>query len=317
MGRKRDLSIFDAIEELDTQDRKAERKRRKETTAEKKRAGEVQSQSKIYNHLLESRILLQRAINKVNDGSYGSDNDNDSSSFRDGCNALIQKLLETRNQLSGISALPESDDDDDDDEKEYDCRDLLRPAASASTDLHDALQTEYEKHREEWKQILNRKHKNLRLHSGVTAKSQFRIMDSSFWEQVEATVEYEELRNNNNDNNEEQSSTPSGSVEFFDDSKVYQQLLKDFVANSTSENGARSGEPSSNALRSSNNYNNNNNSKKKKNVDRKASKGRKIRYKEISKLVNFTFPLSRPNTSNLDTDEYFQSLFGGAGVSGR
>jgi len=312
------LSIFDAIEELDTQDRKAERKRRKETTAEKKRAEEVQSQSKIYNHLLESRILLQRAINKVNDGSYGSDNDNDSSSFRDGCNALIQKLLETRNQLSGISALPESDDDDDDDEKEYDCRDLLRPAASASTDLHDALQTEYEKHREEWKQVLNRKHKNLRLHSGVTAKSQFRIMDSSFWEQVEATVEYEELRNNNNnDNNEEQSSAPPGSVELFDDSKVYQQLLKDFVANSTSENGARSGEASSNALRSSNNYNNNNNSKKKKNVDRKASKGRKIRYKEISKLVNFTFPLSRPNTSNLDTDEYFQSLFGGAGVSGR
>jgi hypothetical protein len=66
MGKKRDLSIFDAIEELDTQDRQADRKRRKETGAEKKRAVEVQSQTKIYNHLLESRILLQRAINNVN-----------------------------------------------------------------------------------------------------------------------------------------------------------------------------------------------------------------------------------------------------------
>ena len=65
MGRKRDLSIFDAIEELDTQDRKADRKRRKETSAEKKKALEAQSQSKIYNHLLETRILLQRAVNKV------------------------------------------------------------------------------------------------------------------------------------------------------------------------------------------------------------------------------------------------------------
>ena len=51
----------------------------------------------------------------------------------------------------------------------------------------------------------------------------------------------------------------------------------------------------------------------KKQVDRRASKGRKIRYKEIPKLVNFTFPLSRSNNSNLDQDEWFQSLFGGIG----
>lgn len=303
MGKKRDLSIFDAIEELDTQDRKADRKRRKENNAEKKRAQEVQSQSKIYNHLLESRILLQRAINKVNDGAEFSSSNN--SSFRETCNTLIQKLLQARNQLSGSSPSSELRADDDDDK----CEELLRPSASARANLHDSLQEEYEKHRDEWKTILNRKHKNLRLHSGVTAKSQFRIMDSSFWEQVEATMEYEEIRNNEEIN----SSTQSGSVALFDDSKVYQQLLKDFVANSTNNNGARAGENSVEALRSSTKYKNNNS--KKKDVDRRASKGRKIRYKEIPKLVNFTFPLSRPNTSNLDKEEYFQSLFGGAGIS--
>jgi hypothetical protein len=53
----------------------------------------------------------------------------------------------------------------------------------------------------------------------------------------------------------------------------------------------------------------------KKMVDRKASKGRKIRYNEVTKLVNFTFPLSRPANanSNLDQGEWFRSLFGGAG----
>jgi hypothetical protein len=58
-------------------------------------------------------------------------------------------------------------------------------------------------------------------------------------------------------------------------------------------------------------------SSSKKMVDRKASKGRKIRYHEIAKLVNFTFPLSRPSnpSSNLDQDEWFRSLFGGAGNS--
>jgi hypothetical protein len=55
----------------------------------------------------------------------------------------------------------------------------------------------------------------------------------------------------------------------------------------------------------------------KKMVDRKASKGRKIRYNEVTKLVNFTFPLSRPASanSNLDQGEWFRSLFGGAGNS--
>ncbi len=283
------MSIFDAIEELDTQDRNAERKRRKETSAEKKKALEAQSQSKIYNHLLETRILLQRAVNKVNDSQdqeTNTDASSTGSSFRNTCDTLIENLMRARSQLSGESKADEY-------------KDLL--ATSSVANLHNTLQEEYETHRDDWKRILNRKHKSLRLHSGVTAKSQFRIMDSSFWEQVEATMEYEEIR---------QQET-SKSV-LFDDSKVYQQLLKDFVANSAS----RSGEGNTNAdgLRSSTKQKNSSN---KKDVDRRASKGRKIRYKEIPKLVNFTFPLSRPNTSSLNRDEYFQSLFGGAGVSSK
>merc|ERR1712078_175774 len=113
--------------------------------------------------------------------------------------------------------------------------------------------------------------------------------------------EYEEIRQNDE---------KAVKSVLFDDSKVYQQLLKDFVANSTE------GVSSTETQRSSTKYNNNNNSKKN-DVDRRASKGRKIRYKEIPKLVNFTFPLSRSNTSSLNTDEYFQSLFGGAGVSSK
>ena len=289
MGRKRDLSIFDAIEELDTQDRKAERKRRKETSAEKKKALEAQSQSKIYNHLLETRILLQRAVNKVNDGASNES----SSSFRGTCDTLIEKLLCARNQLIGESSKTEED-----------YKDMLAP--SSSKDLHNALQEEYEQHRDEWKKVLNRKHKSLRLHSGVTAKSQFRIMDSSFWQQVEATVEYESLRQAEKEDDEEQV--------LFDDSKVYQQLLKDFVANSVKNNVGANNSSSTEGLRSTQHKNNNS---KKKDVDRRASKGRKIRYKEIPKLVNFTFPLSRPNTSALNQDEYFQSLFGGAGVTSK
>ena len=294
MGRKRDLSIFDAIEELDTQDRNAERKRRKETSAEKKRALEAQSQSKIYNHLLETRILLQRAVNKVNDAAdleTNSDTSSTSSSFRDTCDTLIESLMRARSQLSGESKADEY-------------KDLL--ATSSVGSLHNTLQDEYETHRDDWKRILNRKHKSLRLHSGVTAKSQFRIMDSSFWEQVEATMEYEEIRQ------QETTTTTTTKSVLFDDSKVYQQLLKDFVANSAAN--ANSNNNANNSSMEGFRATKHKNNSKKKDVDRRASKGRKIRYKEIPKLVNFTFPLSRPNTSTLNQDEYFQSLFGGAGV---
>ena len=47
-------------------------------------------------------------------------------------------------------------------------------------------------------------------------------------------------------------------------------------------------------------------------VDRRASKGRKIRYTVHPKLVNFTFPLSRPEPIISD-DVWFKSLFGGVG----
>lgn len=299
MGRKRDMSVFDAIEELDSQDRKAERKRRKETSAEKKRALEAQGQTKIYNHLLESRILLQRAMKNA-DGfpnpekaSLSQCISSKKTSFRETCDNLLQNLLSARSKLFGSL-----------EEVTGKYQSLLLPSESHVSNLHSSLQDEYEMHRNEWKKVLNRKHKSLRLHTGVTAKSQFRILDSSFWEQVEATVEYEEIRQNSQNNN----------PELFNDSKVYQQLLKDFVANSTSSAGG--GTESMEALRSSTTSRNNNKSKKK-DVDRRASKGRKIRYTEIPKLVNFTFPLSRSNTSNLDREEYFQSLFGGVGFSSK
>mmetsp|Transcript_955 Transcript_955/g.1097 ORF Transcript_955/g.1097 Transcript_955/m.1097 type:complete len:307 (+) Transcript_955:259-1179(+) len=304
MEKKRGLSIFAAVEELNSQDRRADGKRRKETSAEKQRAVEVQSQTKIYNHLLESRILLQRAINNVNsgddllsDGKVSRKQDASTSSLRGTCNALIEKLLRARNQISESKHKIDAN--------KYKC--VLSSSLTAS--LHNSLQDEYDRLKEDWRIILNRRHKNLSLHSGITAKSQFRVMDSSFWEQVEATMEYEEIRIMNASEN---SRSKNEKKILFDDSKVYQQLLKDFVANSTNGVGTDSFPQ---RLRSSTKHKNNNNNMNQKDVDRRASKGRKIRYKEIPNLVNFTFPLSRPNTSNLNQDEYFQSLFGGAGAS--
>lgn len=51
--------------------------------------------------------------------------------------------------------------------------------------------------------------------------------------------------------------------------------------------------------------------RKKNNVDRKASKGRKIRYTVHDKLQNFMFPIPTVNPSSviIDSDRLFVSLF--------
>lgn len=274
MKKKRNLSVFDAIQELESEDVKAEKKRRKRTTNDRLRAEAAQSQTKIYNHLVECRILLQRAVTSV-----GGEEDQNDDDVEKGCNKLLNSLLEARSQL--VSG-------DTDAEGKYE--DVVN---SSSDDLGDILEEEYEACRGIWKTVLNKRHNDLKLHAGLTAKNQFKVLDSSFWEQVEGTMEYESLRDNGENK------------DTFDDSKVYQQLLKDFVATSASvKSGA-----SSRIEKSSKNKDS-----KKKEVDRRASKGRKIRYKEIPKLVNFTFPLSRKSSSNLNQDEWFQSLFGGVGT---
>ena len=49
--------------------------------------------------------------------------------------------------------------------------------------------------------------------------------------------------------------------------------------------------------------------KKKNNVDRKASKGRKLRYNVHTKLQNFMFPIPSANNNDVDADRIMQSLF--------
>lgn len=273
--KKRNLSVFDAIQELESEDVRAESRRRKRTTVDAQRAQAAQSQTKIYNHLVECRILFQRAM--VNNAT-------DDETVNDHCDALLETLLQARYKLMTGGG------NDDGDEGTY--SNLMK----SEDDLEEVLENEYSNAAEKMKNVLNQRHKDLNLHSGLTSKSQFRIMDSSFWEQVESTVEYEQMRAGENEGNE---------TVTFDDSKVYQQILKDFVASSASA----ASRTADNRLRATKKKST------KKEVDRRASKGRKIRYKEIPKLVNFTFPLSRPKNSNLDQDEWFQSLFGAAGNS--
>lgn len=249
MGSKR--GIFQAVEELESQDKSIALKRRKVRSDDVAQSKACQSQQAIYHSLLECRILLQRAIQAERE---------DKEKGIDLCNDLISHFVTARTKLLQQSPLKENNTSFDE----------------------ETLEQEFQSCQESWKNVLNKRQQDVRLHSGQSSKSQFRVVDTSFWQQIEATVQYEEARDQE-----------------FNDQKVYQQLLKDFVLSKSTTN-----DPSAKTAATKPVQN------KKKQVDRKASKGRKIRYHVIPKLVNFTFPVSRPQSA-LDPDAWFKSLFGG------
>ncbi|CAM9635717.1 unnamed protein product [Pylaiella littoralis] len=88
-------------------------------------------------------------------------------------------------------------------------------------------------------------------------------------------------------------------LEVIDDRDLYQHLLKEFM---DASGAAGSGYAAVPVRRKS----------RKKNVDRKASKGRKIKYVTHPKMQNFMFP-QEYDPPPMEPSELFTSLFGGAG----
>ena len=109
---------------------------------------------------------------------------------------------------------------------------------------------------------------------------------------------------------------------YFEDSKLYREMLKDFVQSSTTIEDSLKSNTSSSLTRDSSSILENSDlkglgssMKKTKNVvDRKGSKGRAVRYAVHAKLVNYMFPMElQVKGGNVVEDgEWFRSMFGGA-----
>ena len=266
--------VFDAIDALESQDLNADKKKKRVLQKDVCKSKAAQSQVSIFENLMELRILLQRVMQQQQQGKgseegseEGSDNNNNTQAGGDNdetqelCQQLLSQLLRARSTLTGME------------EQEYD-----------DDNVDTAIASEYQNLKGDWKDVLNKRYKDLRLHSGLTAKAQFKLLDSDFWQQVESTSAYEINATGIDDN--------------FDDSKVYQHMLQDFLLGKSKNSNMDVLKRKKNKKKTTND------------VDRRASKGRKTRYTVLPKLVNFTFPQQRAETG-MDEDEWFKSLFGG------
>jgi len=321
-------SLFTALSKLENDDVHAAKIRRRASTASASRSLAARAQTDVAGELIQCRILLQRAVGEIfeagNGGSVGEEDnsgkDDDTTAVMKSADRLLIRLLEARSKLA-------NDDDDGDDKINYDhLVGVVKSSESESdsgdsdaspTSLNHILSSEYDGCRSEWKDTFNRRHHD--LHAGLTAKaaSKFRVIfDQSFWNQVESAVSHERLMQSAESSDPDGKLVMDGSKAYqYDDSKIYQHMLRDFVALGASAGGrsASAGLAADAAAERLRRAAQKKKGQSAKDIDRKASKGRKIRFSANPKLENFTFPVSRP-VPTMGEDDWFRSLFGGAGI---
>lgn len=251
----------------------------------------------------------------------------------EGVDALLESLLAARRELVGMEGSNED----------------AVSATLGDDGREQRLQKEYTSLRDsQWIPTLDKLHSSLasRLGGGglSAAASEFRggAVGTSFWEQVRGAVEHERSRLPHNMEEEKDIDWRMGGRlrGRYNDAKLYQHMLTDFVSSRSVTNGNDGGGVSNPGREAAERLKrvlcqrsgtkmelstlllgNETNSaddretyakriKKSTSVDRRASKGRKIRYTVHPKLVNFAFPISRPDPT-ISEDIWFTSLFGG------
>ena len=322
--------LFSTLHSLEQTDHHAAKKRRQSLQNSIKQSRAANDESKINSIFLELRILVQRSTSAAASADKKILSRENGEKITEELDGLLENLLVARSELmSGqlgggdvnySRLLNEEDDDASSDDY---------GSSSIENSLPSVIQNEYATLQSHWQTILNKHHTNLALQSGLsmaTSKFQSKTVDVSFWDQVKSTLEHDEFKRGRG--------TEANPL-IFDDSKLYQQMLKDFISSSgvtasTTKKGGvdpahDAAERLKRAMRKKSGGDVDLNvlldpeadgklvsSVKKTTVDRKASKGRKIRYVAHPKMVNFMFPVARkePMISN---DVWFKSMFGGTG----
>lgn len=280
--RKRTSNVLpnDIISSLETSDRKAAKLRKSLISTETlPKSLAAKSQVDIQTKLFECRILMQRALSSFSEVSKrGLEEKNKNSTRIEKClDGILSELLDAREALHA-SITDESQDNKGD----------------------DRIEEEYSRLRTEWKTTLNKHHANIYLQNQQN-KNKFQVVDQSFWSQIESNVEHSAMLEQVHAKEDDGKTGLIG----FDDTKLYQHMLQEYILLS-----AQGGKDDT-ATAAIERLNRSMKKNTRKDVDRRASKGRKIRYVVHEKLQNFTFPMNRPSGGVMDADVLFKSMFGG------
>ena len=325
-NKKERSSLFESISKLESSDVRAAKLRRVATSRSICKSFAARSQVDIHSDLVECRILFQRALNhhgSDDDDDDNDDNDDDAKERNEKMDKSLDDLLALLLQCRKRLCLPSDHDSSNNNENESEYQRHLHNDChnDGTSSLETVLENEYETSRSKWKKVLNKCHSDLRLRSGLAAKNgaKFKVVEQSFSEQVDAALNHERLihfeppppnqKDHPNQNHDHASAPtprhhPPSHGRVFEDGKLYQQILREFVASRAE--GPDAGREAANRLERASKAADSSSM-----VDRKASKGRKIRYVVEEKLVHFCFPVSRNVFAAIGENLLFPSLFGG------
>lgn len=280
----------DILSSLESSDRKAAKLRKSQLSTETlPRSHAAKSQVDIQTNLIECRILIQRALTALPQVYVSDEEDLDQKKEQDAqdkLDNLLSTLVDARRSLFSTLLQKEKDGSDED------------TASESESDDENSLESVYSKMRKTWKTTLNKHHANVHLQNQQN-KNKFQVVDQSFWTQIENNVKHSAILD------EAQSQEQGAHASLgFEDSKLYQHMLQDYIALSAERGKDNAAVAAAERLKRSMKK------KTKKDVDRRASKGRKIRYVVHEKLQNFTFPINRP-AATMTEDVLFKSMFGG------
>ena len=283
-----------------------------------------------FESLLEMRILLQKPIELVNKLPIFDDliDQEDTSNIKESVIEVQNDLKETLHSLLFIQDIQISPKKNKKKKKRLSDESNLE----STDDIWNHMQDNLKRMRPSWKKSLDLWHGRSHYGSEATKQKLKFFNQTGIFEQIEAAMKDEsrvlersrirmelsqrpdrhvsntnkfdeESDNNNEDEDEGQQEKEEKELydpEVYDDRGLYSVLLKTYITNSAGRKGDGLGKEDLEALRR---YR-----QKKSSVDRKASKGRKIRYTIHSKLENFMFPEPGP-ISSTNIDRLFASLF--------
>jgi hypothetical protein len=282
------------------------------------RSRAAQSQARIHHRLMELRILLQRyMVQLASSASSSTSNGTDCSLLHNDINQDIHTtFLDMRSIMvrNGIF-------------------DMELHAMEKEVEIAEEEEDkDYLKLREQqWKPVLNRHQRALKIRSGALVASSsfkhktsgsslqpqaFRVIDPTFWDHIQNIISQEKMMTTNHGSTNYSASSDDEAKTnnhiIYSDGKLYTNLLQDFISDdgyhsNINLNDGSHISSSSDAIKSLQ-LSMQKRVAHKKRVDRKASKGRKLRYKVYDKMTHYTFPIFRP-TPTISEDQWFPSLF--------
>jgi protein AATF/BFR2 len=283
----------------------------KDTAKLVEKATHVRNQKLIWERCLEIQIYTKRLLTTTKESAaavHGSIEEDQKAALSEQLFSCIDTVSTLQDKLCNSAELSVEPRDHEDDESKTRKRSIEEVWSQINLANHEVLP--------QYNEILNTYSRKTNLAGGSQAKK-FKAVNQDILAQVESVLADPQRvkrkahaprevpltseavdSSNGHTTGEENDDDSSDQLDesMYDDSDFYQQLLKEFI-----ESGGSSQDQ---LLRRTHR-------KKKKVVNRKASKGRVLRYTVHPKLENFMFPEPYPS-SEMDVDELFRSIFGQA-----